>query len=336
VSNNPIDSNSQGSPGKSELDEQPDHPDGVAEYAEKSKTSAGATMASAQDTNEISSSEAVLDTVPWATRMQLQRYSMERELSYYRERRAYRLWIMLFTAAALLIACIGTTFGLFLILSNTDRHPLEGSLIIGVSWLLAILVVVGGSLFRATRRPPEISMPEIPGAPHEDPAADERVSVLESLRKYQEQSQRQANSSYRLAQFAIFGGFLLLLAGGAVAVNISVTTAQFVIGGLAALGTAISGYIGATAIRMYNRTQAQMNFYYAQPLVQYYLIRAERMTSKLSDPSRADKAMQQVLTETLNIASMAGTLITRSGETPTVKRRRSNNRRNTDVPIPDE
>jgi len=133
----------------------------------------------------------------------------------------------------------------------------------------------------------------------------------ESLNRYQQLTQSQATSSYRVAQTSIFAGLIMLLAGAYYAIRTDDTTAQIIVGGLAAMGSAISGYIGATSIRMYQRAQAQMNFYYAQPLVQSYILQAERLC-KLLSKDRRDAAYEKVIDQTLEGASVAGFLITRT------------------------
>jgi hypothetical protein len=288
----------------------------------------------AEDEQILSSEPAFGNTAPWLAEMEFNRYRSEQARSYYLERRTEILWATLILTVSFLLASAGTTIGIFLLVSLKYHHPFEGSIVIGASWFLAILVVITGILFRATRRANKEphSTPSRAKSRFDDSTTDERLSVLRALSTYQELSQRQANSSYRIAQMAIFGGFVLLLVGGAVAVKTSAATVQLVVGGLAAVGTAISGYIGATAIRMYNRAQAQMNFYYAQPMVQYYLLQAERMTKNLKTTTRADKSMENVIAQTLNIASVAAALITRSGDTPTVGRGRSDGRIGMETP----
>jgi dolichyl-phosphate-mannose--protein O-mannosyl transferase len=118
-----------------------------------------------------------------------------------------------------------------------------------------------------------------------------------------------------LAQFAILAGLLILLGGVAVTVRTSGTTTQLVVGGLSALGTTISAYVGATSIRMYNRALSQMNFYYAQPLVQSYVLQAEHLSQSLR-PGRKDAVLEKIITQTLEGASVASHLIARAGDTP--------------------
>ena len=100
---------------------------------------------------------------------------------------------------------------------------------------------------------------------------------------YHDLTKAQAAHSYRNSQLAMGIGFLVLLAGSIVAITTRDDTAKVVVGALASLGAAISGYVGATFMRAHNESLAQLNFYFRQPLVNSYLLTAERLAAKVQD-----------------------------------------------------
>jgi uncharacterized membrane protein len=108
--------------------------------------------------------------------------------------------------------------------------------------------------------------------------------VLES---YQDPVRRRARSSYTYAQGALAVGFLALV-GGAVAVLVFADTpqSQVAVGALTAVGSALSGYIAATYLRIYDRAQQQLNFYFEAPLIASYMLEAERLAPKGKSPRR--------------------------------------------------
>src|SRR5262249_41021715 len=159
--------------------------------------------------------------------------------------------------------------GVFLIFGRPS-HPLAGSLTIAASWLTGLVVWVVFLHFQARRmRAEEVAQRSRQAAERSEERGltpDERDANQQALARYQYLTQAKATSSYRLAQVAILAGLLILLGGVAITVRTSGTTTQLVVGGLTALGSSISAYVGATSIQVYNRTLSQLNFYYAQPL----------------------------------------------------------------------
>jgi len=121
------------------------------------------------------------------------------------------------------------------------------------------------------------------------------------MRVYQELSTSQARSSYRRSQFAFVIGLALI--GGAIAAAFAGhdATTKVAAGGVAGLGGAFSAYISATYLRVYERTLDQLNFYYRQPLVNSYLLTAERLADGMS-PEKRDAAYDELLREVLGCA----------------------------------
>jgi hypothetical protein len=124
---------------------------------------------------------------------------------------------------------------------------------------------------------------------HGDP---ELLALLQlnqaQLDAYHELTLSQAADAYRNTQVVIGIGLLVLIGAAVVAVTMASDTAgKLVAGGLGALGTALSGYIAATFLAAQQESLRQRNFYFRQPLVQSYLLTAERIALKLPEDDRA-------------------------------------------------
>ncbi len=103
----------------------------------------------------------------------------------------------------------------------------------------------------------------------------------------QELTLSQAAHAYRNTQIAMTVGFVLLASGAATALMVHGDPAgQAVVGGLAAIGTALSGFIVATFLRAQRDALSQLNVYFRQPLTTSYLLTAERWAMKLPSETR--------------------------------------------------
>jgi hypothetical protein len=220
---------------------------------------------------------------------------------------------MLFSVVSLVILLGGIAAAWFWLRAASGNMVGFILLLVGAA-IVAAVIAFGGNAYLDHRR----------GTPDENQELSEsarartrQLSEMEmnqrSLEQYQKLTQRQTKTSYRSAQVSIFLGFLILLGGAGYATSTGDTTAQVIVGSLAAIGSSISGYIGATSIRMYQRAQAQMNFYYAQPLVQSYILQAVHLTKQLDDNNRKDSAVEKIIGQTLQVATVAATLIRGNG-----------------------
>jgi hypothetical protein len=131
-------------------------------------------------------------------------------------------------------------------------------------------------------------------------AGTELTHLLETNRAllddYQRPVRAQARSSYTLSQVAIIAGLLVLAAGIIVTLAAADESARIGIAALSALGAALSGYIARTFLRLYERAQDQLNFYFREPLVTSYLLAAERLAEKLEGDKR-EEAYSQMISE---------------------------------------
>jgi hypothetical protein len=118
----------------------------------------------------------------------------------------------------------------------------------------------------------------------------------ELLDEYQKPVRRQARTSYLAAQIATFVGLGILVAGTTIILALGESSARLGVGALAAVGAALSGFIARTFLRVYERAQDQLNFYFREPLVTSYLLTAERIAGKLEGELR-QQALADMVSE---------------------------------------
>lgn len=109
------------------------------------------------------------------------------------------------------------------------------------------------------------------------------------LSLYDQLARGQARSSYRMSQIAMGMALLVLVSGAVGAIFVHGTVPKITTATLSGIGTALSGYISGTYLRVYERTLAQLNYYFQQPLLTSYVFTAERLTEKISRRKRDDE-----------------------------------------------
>ncbi len=124
----------------------------------------------------------------------------------------------------------------------------------------------------------------------DDPRLQQLINLNQAqMDAYHELTLAQATDAYRNTQAAMAIGFLVLLAGAVTVVAGSAdATGRAVVGGLAGVGTALSGYIAGTFLRAQQESLRQLNFYFRQPLVNSYLLTAERLTRNMPDALQSE------------------------------------------------
>jgi hypothetical protein len=123
------------------------------------------------------------------------------------------------------------------------------------------------------------------------PATEEELTRLVNanralLDEYQRPVRAQARTSYTYAQIAICVGLVVLVSGIVITLTANEDSARLSVAGLTAVGAAMSAYIARTFLRVYERAQDQLNFYFREPLVTSYLLTAERLAEKLTGELR--------------------------------------------------
>jgi hypothetical protein len=109
------------------------------------------------------------------------------------------------------------------------------------------------------------------------------VANQRQMEAYSSIARSQAESSHRASQAAMGAGLLVLLVGGVVAYFVTDPATKFATVILASVGSVIGGYISRTFIAVQQRSTEQMGYYFQQPLVQSYLLSAERLARQMGD-----------------------------------------------------
>jgi hypothetical protein len=117
----------------------------------------------------------------------------------------------------------------------------------------------------------------------------------ERLRIYHEIATRQAQASFRNAQWAIAGGFIVVVASAGAAFYAGNVTITVVIGVLGTAGAALSAYIGRTFLRLQESAAAHLRSYFTQPQEQFRYLAAERLLTILNDGEQKEKSVNQLI-----------------------------------------
>ncbi|MFJ3229182.1 hypothetical protein ACIPJS_38340 [Streptomyces sp. NPDC086783] len=134
------------------------------------------------------------------------------------------------------------------------------------------------------------------------------------LQEYHRLSTKQARSAFQLAQW-VMGASALLVSAGAVAVGLAPKTSTAVtLGSLTAFVTALSGYVSSTLLATYRVSVEQARFYFREPLAGGYLLAAERLADRLSEPQRSE-ALNRVVDGFIQ----AGTNVPGAQQDPTLQ-----------------
>ncbi|MHA6759486.1 TRADD-N-associated membrane domain-containing protein [Streptacidiphilus sp. PAMC 29251] len=110
----------------------------------------------------------------------------------------------------------------------------------------------------------------------------------ERLRGYHERAYRQADQSFRNAQWAIFGGFIIVAGTAAIAAwkTTLSTSSSIVLGVIGTVGAGLAAYIGRTFLRLQETTANHMRSYFDQPQETFRYLLAERLVSRLPEAQR--------------------------------------------------
>jgi hypothetical protein len=112
-------------------------------------------------------------------------------------------------------------------------------------------------------------------------------------------------SSHRASLVAMAAGLSVVAAGLLIAVLSEDSATKYSVAVMAAVGMATGGYIARTFIRVQQSSQDQMQCYFRQPLVQSYLLAAERIISLMPADVRDDQyklVLQAALAQAENVS----------------------------------
>lgn len=102
------------------------------------------------------------------------------------------------------------------------------------------------------------------------------------MQQYDVLARGQASSSYRNSQIAIGVGLVVLISGAIAALAADSTASKVTTTTLTAVGGVLAGYIGRTFLKAYSQALSQLNFYFEQPLINSYILSAERLILNMS------------------------------------------------------
>lgn len=109
------------------------------------------------------------------------------------------------------------------------------------------------------------------------------------MEAYDTLARSQASSAHFASMIAGAFGLVAIVAGVLVIVFTGDASTKYAAAFLTAAATATSGYVAKTFIRVQDGTMKQMRFYFQQPLVQSYLLSAERLASQLPEDRKAQQ-----------------------------------------------
>ncbi|NKY47990.1 TRADD-N-associated membrane domain-containing protein [Nocardia cerradoensis] len=171
-------------------------------------------------------------------------------------------------------------------------------------------LVIFGAVYWRTRRAEQKQVKAL-GAVHDaiaeikDP--NDLLGLMEVNRRqmdaYDAQARGQGGSSHWSSLVAMTVGLGIVGAGLTITVVASEDATKYAAAIVAAVGTATGGYIAQTFIRLNSAAQDQVRYYFEQPLVQSYLLTAERFVLQMPAAERP-KQYQALVEAALKQAAM--------------------------------
>jgi hypothetical protein len=107
------------------------------------------------------------------------------------------------------------------------------------------------------------------------------------IQAYDALARAQAQTSFRASQVAMGVGLVLLATGVATAILADSSATKYSAAIVTATGAAVGGYLSRTYLIVQRAAGKQMNFYFQQPLIQSYLLSAERLIAMVPEPRKA-------------------------------------------------
>jgi Cyanobacterial TRADD-N associated 2-Transmembrane domain len=140
----------------------------------------------------------------------------------------------------------------------------------------------------------------------------------------------QATLSHLASLIAAGLGFLVLVSGAWI--TLTRTTGDATVTGavMTGIGTALSGFLSVTFLRTFQITTRQMSYYYGQPMVNCYLLHAERLLERCDRGLGAEQRredVQDVVATILDVARTAQSHLTTQDGTPIALSRSSTSRK---------
>lgn len=136
-----------------------------------------------------------------------------------------------------------------------------------------------------------------PQAPHSD--FDRRIHAIEdTIEQFQRQAVRESSGSFRDSRTAMAIALLILTIGAASVIVAPDRSGQLVIGGLTALGSGFSAFLGKTFLDARNRALGQLNRAHAIYMAQLHSHFAFQMASATEEVQRT-KLVEEIVRNTV-------------------------------------
>ncbi|MGF0320688.1 TRADD-N-associated membrane domain-containing protein [Nocardia fluminea] len=157
------------------------------------------------------------------------------------------------------------------------------------------------------------------------------VANARQMEAYDKQVRGHGAGAFRASLFAMLGGLAIIGAGFGFALYNDDPATKYAAAIISAAATATGGYIARTFISVQRDTQDQMRYYFQQPLVQSYLLTAERLVTQLPDEQRAEQ-LKEVIAAAIAQASSVGPTQTPTAAQAKKPRARAPRRTQTGLP----
>ena len=144
------------------------------------------------------------------------------------------------------------------------------------------------------------------GSEDDDDDLDELLRLNRAqMQAYQTLSRGQQRSSFRSSLAALFIGLAVLVVGIVLTVQVSSDTAKVAVAGVAAIGSALSGYIAKTYLALHSQAVDQLRYFADQPIITSYIYEAERLAQRFVEGPERASVYQKVVENILDIAQRA-------------------------------
>lgn len=179
--------------------------------------------------------------------------------------------------------------------------------VIAIGWMLAFVICYLAYSFTRSRRARFYDQYLIEkygklGAEEAKLLEEEKLGLAalwriteERLRLYHEIATRQAQASFRNAQYAIGAGFIVIIAGACGIYFSKNATIAVVLGALGTAGAALSAYIGKTFLRLQENAATHLRSYFDQPREQFRYLAAERMLAHIKNDERKADTVDKII-----------------------------------------
>jgi len=221
--------------------------------------------------------------------------------------RAYTIIIAafaaVFVAGAIVFGALGDTMGI-----QDRERVIWATALAGAGFLFFAIAAAVPSIRRARRllrEREEEARKKAREASDELSDALDLTGLLKANRKqmeaYDELARVQSRESFRNSQIAMAIGLAVLVFGALAVILVNDTASKITTATLTGLGGLLSGYISRTFLRVYERSQQQLTFFFQQPLVNSYILAADRMIERMASDEIKDNELSHVVDHVLSV-----------------------------------